>query len=192
MSKWQSLLQQTAGRPLIAGLIARAGRIERVTLSSVVLAATLLRLFARLGNAVGRGTPAFVGLPQPRSSNLSAAMARAWADAFGSLMNPASAARAWRVQVRWQPRTRRRRVCCERPLRLPLPGVSRCPSVARSANCFLFSRRSSVELQLVDCRTVVNRASTLPSSFPLEPPVVHVGRGCSTGQRDELAIWRHD
>src|SRR5215510_7710553 len=59
MSKWQALLQRTAGQPLIAGLIARAGRIERVTLSSVVLAASLLFLFASLGNAVGRGAPAF-------------------------------------------------------------------------------------------------------------------------------------
>jgi len=59
MSKWQALLQRTAGRPLIAGLIARAGRIERVTLCSVVLAAGLLFLSASLGNAVGRGAPAF-------------------------------------------------------------------------------------------------------------------------------------
>jgi undecaprenyl-diphosphatase len=43
-------------RPPIAGLITRVARIERMTLLAVVLAASLLFAFARLANAVGRGS----------------------------------------------------------------------------------------------------------------------------------------
>jgi undecaprenyl-diphosphatase len=55
MSKRRRLVQQVGDRPLIAGLVARVGRIERMTLSVVILAASLLFAFARLANAVTRG-----------------------------------------------------------------------------------------------------------------------------------------
>jgi undecaprenyl-diphosphatase len=56
MSKWRRLLQQVGDHPLIAGLVARASWIERMTLSAVVLAAGLLFAFARLANAVAQGS----------------------------------------------------------------------------------------------------------------------------------------
>ena len=56
MSRWRGLLQQAGDQLLIAGLVARVGRIERMTLSAVILAAGLLLLFARLANAVRRGS----------------------------------------------------------------------------------------------------------------------------------------
>jgi undecaprenyl-diphosphatase len=43
-------------RPLVAGLVARVGRIERMTLSAVILAASLLLAFASLANAVAEGS----------------------------------------------------------------------------------------------------------------------------------------
>ena len=55
MSRWRALLQQAAGHPLIAGLVARVGRIERITLAAVILAAGLLFAFARIAGAVRRG-----------------------------------------------------------------------------------------------------------------------------------------
>ena len=56
MSKWRGLLQKVGNQPLIAGLVARASWIERMTLSAVILAASLLFAFARLANAVARGS----------------------------------------------------------------------------------------------------------------------------------------
>lgn len=55
MSRWRGLLRQASDHPLIAGLIARVARIERLTLSAVVLAAGVVLAFTRLGNAVRRG-----------------------------------------------------------------------------------------------------------------------------------------
>jgi len=55
MSRWRALLEQAAGHPLIAGLVARVGRIERITLAAVILAAGLLFAFARIAGAVRRG-----------------------------------------------------------------------------------------------------------------------------------------
>jgi undecaprenyl-diphosphatase len=56
MSKWGRLLQKLDYQPLIAGLVARASWIERLTLSSVILAASLLFAFASLANAVTQGS----------------------------------------------------------------------------------------------------------------------------------------
>jgi undecaprenyl-diphosphatase len=55
MSKRRRLIQQVGDQPLIAGLVVRVGRIERVTLSVVILAASLLFAFARLADAVTQG-----------------------------------------------------------------------------------------------------------------------------------------
>jgi undecaprenyl-diphosphatase len=55
MVRWRRLPEQARNHPLIAGLIARVGRIERMTLSAVIVAAGLLLLFTRLANAVRRG-----------------------------------------------------------------------------------------------------------------------------------------
>jgi undecaprenyl-diphosphatase len=60
MSRWRRLLQQAGEQPLVAGLITRVARIERMTLFAVILAATVLFAFAKLANAVGRrSTEAF-------------------------------------------------------------------------------------------------------------------------------------
>jgi undecaprenyl-diphosphatase len=60
MPNWQRLLERVGDHPLIARLIARVARIERLVLFAVILAAAVLFAFARLANAVGRGgTEAF-------------------------------------------------------------------------------------------------------------------------------------
>jgi undecaprenyl-diphosphatase len=55
MSKWRGPLQKLGAHLLIARLIARASWVEWMTLSAVILAASLLFAFARLANAVARG-----------------------------------------------------------------------------------------------------------------------------------------
>jgi undecaprenyl-diphosphatase len=60
MQTWRKLAQRAGDRAPVAGLIARVARIERLTLFAVILAAGILFLFARLANAVRRGSaPAF-------------------------------------------------------------------------------------------------------------------------------------
>jgi undecaprenyl-diphosphatase len=56
MSKWGRLLQNVGDHPFIAGLVVRASWIERMTLSVIILAASLLFAFFTLGNAVTRGS----------------------------------------------------------------------------------------------------------------------------------------
>jgi undecaprenyl-diphosphatase len=56
MSKWGRLLQNIGDQPLIAGLVARASWIERMTLCAIILAASLLFAFATLANAVTQGS----------------------------------------------------------------------------------------------------------------------------------------
>jgi undecaprenyl-diphosphatase len=56
MQRWRKLAHRAADRALVAGLIARVARVERLTLFVVILAAAVLFAFATLGNAVGRGS----------------------------------------------------------------------------------------------------------------------------------------
>jgi undecaprenyl-diphosphatase len=55
MQRWRELVHRTADHPLVARLVARATRIERLALSAVILAAGVLFAFARLANAVRGG-----------------------------------------------------------------------------------------------------------------------------------------
>jgi undecaprenyl-diphosphatase len=55
MRRWRKLAQRAADRPLVARLAARVARIERLTLSAVILGAGVLFLVGRLANAVRRG-----------------------------------------------------------------------------------------------------------------------------------------
>ena len=56
MSNWVRQLQNIRDQPLIAGLVARASWIEPMTLSAIILAASLLFAFATLANAVALGS----------------------------------------------------------------------------------------------------------------------------------------
>jgi undecaprenyl-diphosphatase len=56
MSDRQGLPQWVGNRALIAGLIARAARVERLTLVVVILVASVLFAFAKLADAVDRGS----------------------------------------------------------------------------------------------------------------------------------------
>lgn len=52
MSNWPAKVRQVRDQPLIAALVARMGRTERVTLFAVIPAASLLLAFASLANGV--------------------------------------------------------------------------------------------------------------------------------------------
>jgi undecaprenyl-diphosphatase len=55
MQRWRELAHRAADHPLVARLVARVTRIERLTLSAVILAAGVLFVFARLADAVRGG-----------------------------------------------------------------------------------------------------------------------------------------
>lgn len=56
MPKSPNLQTGANARPVMAGLITRVARVERMTLLAVILAATALFAFAKLANAVGQGS----------------------------------------------------------------------------------------------------------------------------------------
>jgi len=56
MSRVRRLLQEIGDQPLIAGLVARVTRVERLTLVTIILSATVLFAFAKLAGAVDRGS----------------------------------------------------------------------------------------------------------------------------------------
>src|SRR5262245_39006512 len=56
MSDWPAKVRPVRGQRMIAALVGRRGRIGRVTLSAVILAASLLLGFASLANGVTTGS----------------------------------------------------------------------------------------------------------------------------------------
>jgi undecaprenyl-diphosphatase len=55
MPEWRQLVQRAGDHPLLARLVARVARVERMTLIAVTVAAAVLFAFARLAGAVRRG-----------------------------------------------------------------------------------------------------------------------------------------